>query len=119
LSRATIPDPLRQRRKATTSASIVGQITVSTASSGTVGTATCVEGIEDEQVSILRRRAAPLPLTVPNTAGIGYCEAMRLDSRKDHAMTVTLAAIFLYTPAAPVALLCLAGLAIVVGLCSL
>ena len=30
----------------------------------------------------------------------------------------TLAAIFLYTPAVPVALLCIAGLVIVVGLCA-
>ena len=54
---------------------------------------------------------------MPNTAGIGYCEAMRLDLIKDCAMT-TLAAIFLYTPTVPVALLCIAGIVIVVGLCA-
>jgi len=34
-------------------------------------------------------------------------------------MTTTLTAIFLFTPAAPAALLCIAGLVIVVGLSSL
>src|SRR5690606_24103065 len=63
-------------------------------------------------------RVRGFPSQCPTLAGIGYCEAMCLGLRKDRAMT-TFAAIFLYTPAAPVALLCLAGLAIVVGLCSL
>lgn len=58
------------------------------------------------------------PSQCPTPVGIGYCEAMRLKLRKDRAMT-TLAAIFLYTPAAPVVLLGIAGLVVVVGMCSL